>query len=458
MTNMYEESREIIEPYNLPYPDLISLSSSSSSSSLSSSDENRRLEVISTALMEALGPTGPGLLAITDVPNAVVLRNTLLPLARDLALLPSDLRNRILMAHGLGSDVPLKNLDRCVSSFATQLKYGDGLVPSKPTSVSSGIPVKDDGFSEKLNHHFKDLSGSFRELGLCMMDMGLRVARVCDKAIGGREIEKSLLESGTAKGRLIHYHSSLDTHMIKEYAAKRGSRKRQPKLKNVILLNSKDMQSSKTSELSQLKGGAGRACEKVSELWQQWHYDYGTFTVLASPMFTRPKLRQDEDEEDGSMNFRGLECPSPSGHTYLQIIHPNKDNICIVKVPPESFILQVGESANILSRNKLQSTLHSVLRPVELESLSRETFVVFLHPAWNKAFDLSEYPTEELASNCHQKQNFGGNKDGVKKLKEEIHKIIPPLSSRLKDGMTFAEFSRQTTKQYYGGNGFQANR
>jgi hypothetical protein len=39
----------------------------------------------------------------------------------------------------------------------------------------------------------------------------------------------------------------------------------------------------------------------------------------------------------------------------------------------------------------------------------------------------------------------------------EIHKIVPPLSSRLKDGMTFAEFSRETTKQYYGGSGLQSN-
>jgi len=33
----------------------------------------------------------------------------------------------------------------------------------------------------------------------------------------------------------------------------------------------------------------------------------------------------------------------------------------------------------------------------------------------------------------------------------------PPLSSRLREGMTFSEFSRQTTKQYYGGGGIQQN-
>ncbi|KAL8513216.1 hypothetical protein ACS0TY_019427 [Phlomoides rotata] len=35
---------------------------------------------------------------------------------------------------------------------------------------------------------------------------------------------------------------------------------------------------------------------------------------------------------------------------------------------------------------------------------------------------------------------------------------IVPLLSRLQDGITFAEFSRETTKQYYGGSGLQSNR
>ncbi|KAL9227532.1 hypothetical protein vseg_003212 [Gypsophila vaccaria] len=464
---MEEEGREIIEAYTLHYSDLISLSSPPSPPP--SSAEIRRLEAVSTAVVEALGPTGAGLLAITAVPNTAALRRTVLPLARDLALLPRRRRNRLLNGHDLGSDVPLKNPDRCVSSFAMQLKYGDDLVPNKVTSLNSDGPDKgdsivetsaDDDFSECLDDHFKDLSGSFRELGLCMMDLGLRVARICDRAIGGRELEESLLESGTAKGRLIHYHSFLDTCIIKELAKRSGSKKQTPKLKDNIMLESKDAKSSTMSDPIRIKC-SGRKCEKVSKLWQQWHYDYGTFTVLTSPMFVRPNISRDETGEDGCMKFGGLECPSPSGHSYLQILHPNKDNICVVKAPPESFIVQVGESADILSRRRLRSTLHSVLRPVEFESISRETFVVFLHPAWNKAFDISKYPMEELTSNSQlgeQGQSICGDKEGVQKLREEIHKIIPPLSSRLKDGMTFAEFSCETTKQYYGGNGFQANR
>lgn len=75
-------------------------------------------------------------------------------------------------------------------------------------------------------------------------------------------------------------------------------------------------------------------------------------------------------------------------------------------------------------------------------------------------FDISNYPTEHLITNSQYGENEErpqGGKQAVKKLTQEIRKIIPPLLSRLKDGMTFAEFSRETTKQYYGGRGLQSN-
>ncbi|XP_021770304.1 uncharacterized protein LOC110734455 [Chenopodium quinoa] len=461
---MEEKKIEVLEPYQLHYSDLLKLSSSSSSSS---SIEIGQLESVTRAVMEALGPTGPGLLTITGVPNVAELRNYLLPRARDLSLLHHRHRNRILKDHGLGSDVPLKNLDRCVSSFAMQLKYGHELDMSKLSHVCSEGLEKHNGAEENIdadeyvksmNDHFKDLGCNFRELGLCMMDLGLRVARICDRAIGGKELENSLLESGTAKGRLIHYHSFLDTCIIKESGRRQGSKKGQQKSvpKNFHFKDEK--RSCRSEEMH--RDGDRRACKKHSDLWQQWHYDYGTFTVLTSPMLIKLRCCHTEQGDDDYKKFSGLECSSPSGNTYMQIFHPKNNNICAIKAPPESFILQVGESADILSRHKLQATLHSVSQPVELEILSRETFVVFLHPAWNKVFDISDYPMEQLTLN-DQKGNHGERPQGegeLEKLTQEIHRIIPPLSARLKDGMTFAEFSRETTKQYYGGSGLQSNR
>ncbi|KAJ1375407.1 Isopenicillin N synthase-like [Sesbania bispinosa] len=406
MPEMEMEQPEILDLYELHYSDLSSASTKVDS------------------IMEALGANGPGLLAITGVPNASKLRSDLLPLARKLALLDRETRKRVLKEHNLGSDVPLKNPDRSVSSFAMQLKYDNNQsqhCEEKPQCYGMG---------------FENLGIAFQELGFCMMELGLCLARICDKAIGGNELEQSLLESCAAKGRLIHYHSHIDTLLLKQHERSRATSKRG--VKNI-----------KPLEVSQLNSIANDA-----NLWQQWHYDYGIFTVLTAPSFLLPT-------EDPSCCD---ECPSPTGHTCLQMYDPNKKRVLMVRAPPESFIIQVGESADVISKGKLRSTLHSVHRPSKLETLSRETFVVFLQPAWTKTFSISDYPLAKSTFSGYGDQYLGASDDEQQsrkdnnKISHEIQKIVPPISSRLKDGMTFAEFSRETTKQYYGGSGLQSNR
>jgi hypothetical protein len=75
---------EILEPYQLSFSDLL----------LSS---RNRSQWISKNVMDALGPTGPGLLCITGVLGSAFLRRKLLPMARKLALLDPDKRKLILM-------------------------------------------------------------------------------------------------------------------------------------------------------------------------------------------------------------------------------------------------------------------------------------------------------------------------------------------------------------------------
>lgn len=359
--------------------------------------------------------------------------------------------------HSLGSDVPLKNLDRSVSSFAMQLKYKHG---PKSTQSEPSHKVNDYGSAEQdcqdvyslskiEDEEFKNLENTFKDLGLCMMELGLHIARICDRAIGGEELVQSLLESCSAKGRLIHYHSILDGLIIKKMGRRKGSSKQRAKHKG------EEMNEPTATEFSSLDksntGDAAARCDP-SNLWQQWHYDYGIFTVLTAPLFIFPCHTQSTKAEDHFYKYGEQECPSPSGHTYLQIFDPNKNEVLMVNASPDSLIVQVGESADILSKGKLRSTLHSVCRPAKLENLSRETFVVFLQPAWSKTFSISDYPMDHsvITGQCAGEEPH--------KRTQEIHRIVPPLASRLKDGMTFAEFSRETTKQYYGGSGLQSKR
>lgn len=296
-----------------------------------------------------------------------------------------------------------------------QLKYSKAHCEVKPECYDMGMG-------------FENIESAFIELGFCMMEVGLCLARICDKAIGGNELEQSLLESQAAKGRLIHYHSQLDSILLQQLERGDKNSKRGGE-------NMKQLQKSQWNPVH-------------SNLWQQWHYDYGIFTVLTAPFFLLPEASTTQDSS------HCVEYPSPMGHTSLQIYDPNKKRVLMVRAPPESFIVQVGESADIISKGKLRSTLHSVHRPTKFENLSREIFVVFLQPSWTKTFSISDYP---LVANSTL-SGFVQSDDEEQQSGLQIQKIVPPLSSRLKDGMTFAEFSRETTKQYYGGSGLQSNR
>ncbi|KAK6141364.1 hypothetical protein DH2020_024914 [Rehmannia glutinosa] len=400
---------EILQLYEVQYSDLVTLMSDQNPATV---EEIERLELISKAILQNLGRDGPGLLSINGVPKARTLPQTLLPLARKLALLNNDDRKRILKDHNLGSDVPLKNLDRIVSSYAMQMKY-DQEFNSK---------IKGEEIARDVDGgEFKDLGFAFQQLGFCMMKLGLCLARVCDKLIGGSSWNRVYCNLARQR-RLIHYHSVADNIAIKEAAnGKRRARGSKVNLR----------------ENTKLSDGGNL------NLWQQWHYDYGIFTILTAPMFM---LSNGNDEQ---------ECESPSGHTYLQVFHPEANRVLMVKAPKGSFIVQVGESADVLSKGRVRATLHSVCRPAKMDNLSRETFVVFLQPAWSKTFSLSNYPIERLTLVDRDLESRNEESNGST---QKIHEIVPPLFSRLRHGMTFAEFSRETTKQYYGGHGLQSNR
>ncbi|XP_004247194.1 uncharacterized protein [Solanum lycopersicum] len=441
---------EVVELYELHYSDLLQLSSEKSLSD-EFIEETQRLKSATRSVMKNLGPEGPGLLAITGVPEASNLRRTLLPLARKLALLNNEDRKRLLKEQNLGSDVSLKNPNRDVSSFSMQLKYEQCYERSGCQVDDLDVDNRDRG--EVNQDEFKNLGCTFKELGYCMMDLGLRLAQICDKAIGGQELQQSLLESGTAKGRLIHYHSAVDNDIVREDAKRNGQSK------------GRNGKANKNEQLGLKQQGIESLKDQSNDygLWQQWHYDYGIFTLLTVPMF----LLSSHQEAPATINNDSPvsskhEFPSPGGHTYLHIFDPKKNQVFIVKAPSESLILQVGEAADILSKGKLRATLHCVCRPPKVDNVSRETFVVFLQPAWSKQFSLLDYPLELFALSGQQcgvcSKGTEQSRQVPEELSHEIQKIVPPLLSRLKDGMTFAEFSRETTKQYYGGKGLQSNK
>ncbi|KAM0877743.1 hypothetical protein ACQ4PT_035304 [Festuca glaucescens] len=494
----------------IPFSDLLLLLSPEAAATAGNADvDGRRRHLLST-VWAALGRGGTGLLAVAGVPRAIDLRRRLLPLARRLALMNHASRThllkqfappqliwiffdrRALQKHGVGSDVPLKKPDRSVSSFAQLLRQHDSgtnkfhSLKSVMCDTAGSIngrtgcpevkPAGADGFGEHTcDDDIENLGELFKELGLCMMEIGILVARACDIVIGGNQLEHSITDFGSAKARLIHYHSELDNRIIKENSANRRNFVNNAAAAVTPVSDHIDMScyqrpgpgygSRMTREDGQAVVMSGEEKEgrdiavqgqssniSLVNLWQEWHYDYGLLTVLTAPLFLRSALGQECPVSE--------ECSLPDGHTHLQLF--NKRRIFSVRCSQESFIVQIGEAADILSGGKLRSTLHAVSRPLGLPNISRETFVVFVQPSWDKTLPSSGYSSaDEDDSSDHLESTSGsdGSAGSCSEhiLMQDILMKIPPLSSRLKEGMTFADFSRQTTKQYYGGGGIQQN-
>lgn len=248
----------------------------------------------------------------------------------------------------------------------------------------------------------------------------------------------------------------------------------------------------------------------VSTWWQQWHCDYGIFTVLTSPLFLKPtrvdpvypnveieggcclkdvpirnslhleanlelpklnssRLFQQEGDSRTikaemeekpqrtrlpqlssspsyllDLNSSVQECLSPDGHSSLIVMDSHGRTTSLV-IPSDYLIVQVGEAAQLLCGGELVARAHCVMRPTSAKDVSRETMAVFLQPAWDRRISLPSGVPQERALEA------GG-------IATNLETHIPLLASRWKDGCTFAELSKETTRQYYGADGYQSRR
>ncbi|KAG6545791.1 hypothetical protein Mapa_012752 [Marchantia paleacea] len=461
-------------------------------------------------IVQCLGPTGPGLLAVRGVSGVAELRKKLLPLAKELALMPDHLRRLILKEHDLNTDVPLKGPDRPVSAFATQLRYGHysqshiescNTLPGSRAVYRPGISTGYSGSQPKIDSincgdkDMDELGRTLRQLGSCMAEVGILVARVCDKILPGVELEDAIWESRTAKGRLIHYHSEFEgrsvcsktSHRSSKKISKAGNKKKSNRLK---LIDNKGSD----SKLVDWEEG-----NEKSDAWQQWHYDYGLFTVLTSPMFLNWEEPSEAAQKATATIMNGVDTSSwahaAGDHSGLIIMHQGVARY--VNIPPDCLVVQVGEAAQILSGGSLAATAHYVCRPPQAD-VSRETFVVFLQPAWHRRLSplcgfssllnsqdegalignldnsISCYYSRDpllpkSQGNYYQKhQEISGHVDPEElkpqdykhwsKQQSDLLQAVPPLSSRWRDGCTFADFSKLTTRQYYGAHGRQSQK
>ena len=273
---------------------------------------------------------------------------------------------------------------------------------------------------------------------------------------------------------------------------------------DILQINASGGRKAEISNLATDSGGS------VSTWWQQWHFDYGIFTVLTSPLFLKPiqivsleadgiidrdcsltdtpirssfhleahlKLSEQNSSrlltrQSDSLNIKAemeekpqrtrllqlssstschldlkscvQECSSPDGHSSLIVMDTYGRTTPLV-IPSEYLIVQVGEAAQLLSGGDLVARAHCVVRPTSAKDVSRETMAVFLRPSWKRRMSLPLGVPQERALAA------GG-------IAKNLETQIPRLATRWKDGCTFAEFSKETTRQYYGADGYQSRR
>uniref|UniRef100_A0A7I4CBD6 Isopenicillin N synthase-like Fe(2+) 2OG dioxygenase domain-containing protein n=1 Tax=Physcomitrium patens TaxID=3218 RepID=A0A7I4CBD6_PHYPA len=458
----------LVLDYNL----LVSISRSSQPKLEQSSSDGASLELdeepefsLAKACVEAMGPAGEGFVAVRGMENYARLRE---------------------QEHGLGTDVPLKDPGRPVSSFAAQLRFESLLELDNIGSISKDI--YDNQKAQRCAHgdSFSELGNLFKQLGMCMVRVGLLIARLFDAyqshaGLCESSLEQAILESGTAKGRLIHYHSLLEKDILRS------------------LQNSKTQKQNKNASKARISEVWNAAADSgVSTLWQQWHCDYGIFTVLTSPLFLKPtrdvpsepdvatkrwtepavngdhwkvdhklsegdsnqlqscdnrsiqeeKPRSSRSQQLSSssqdLNFSMQECAPPDGYSSLRVMDAHSRTTS-VSIPSDYLIVQVGDAAQLLSGGELVARPHCVMRPTSDRDVSRQTMAVFLQPAWDRSLSIPPGTAQERALEA------GGVATNL-----ETH--IPLLASRWKDGCTFAEFSKETTRQYYGADGRQSRK
>ncbi len=173
------------------------------------------------------------MILISGLPSFLLLdtlRQSLFASACRWGSMPADESCAAIAAAGLGTDVA-KGAARSqpARTAVLQLRWPPGTEPPEPGESGIGS---------------MSLIDQITTLSQMLIVITLRLARACDRWLGDTQFEHLILQSGTAKARLIHYCAE--------------------------------------SELSYVPGDGS-----VGDLgdWSNWHKDYGLFTALLSPQY-----------------------------------------------------------------------------------------------------------------------------------------------------------------------------
>jgi isopenicillin N synthase-like dioxygenase len=285
---------------------------------------------------KAFGDRGLGLCVVRGVPGLAEVRQRLLPLARELARLPTEVLAKYELEEtlyqtgwSLGREKFQGKPDLAKGSFYANPIFDD------PADGNDAMREKYPwaAWNNVWPEEVPALEAAFKDVGRLVYETAKPIVEQCDLLIdakhgngSGRLFDITFNKSRLALGRLLHY-----------YAIPSGS--------------------------------SGATSSEPGE-WCGWHNDNSTITGLVPAMWFN--------------DLTGEEAPASK--TAGLFVKGRHGEIERVRMPIDCLGFQIGEAAQIISGGILKATPHQVRghqASVCEPALTRETFALFIEPNWD---------------------------------------------------------------------------
>ncbi|KAF4605564.1 hypothetical protein EYR40_004350 [Pleurotus pulmonarius] len=300
---------------------------------------------LGASIEEAFGshPKSLGIIIVRDLPPQYQkYRERLLKLAHSFATLPESVREKYAdpatkysfgWSHGkeiMNGKPDLLKGSYYANPVADKPTVSSTLRTMYPEYYGNNIwPEKEEKGVEGFEEAFKDLGGFVLRVGyaLAAACQPFALSHLRDTSVSLPDI---IANSQTTKARLLHYFPPAP-------------------------------------------GTAPKDDEPVDN-WCGFHLDHSILTGLCSAMFL---------EQGANGAVKVVPSPSPSSGLYIRT---RGGDLTKVTIPPDCLAFQTGEALQLATGGKLRATPHCVRvgGSANAESISRETFALFMQPEVNQ--------------------------------------------------------------------------
>lgn len=294
---------------------------------------------LTDAIYDAYGPDGYGILLVSNVPDVLKYRNTVLPLSYKFANLPEEIKNKYVDVESNYSF----GWSHGKESFNGKLDFAKGSYYANPTIDS---PTDDQELKVKAPFFCRDniwptedlpeFEKAFKNMSQLLVKVGTMVARQCD-ALAHKinpsykkgQLYDTIVESKCHKARLLYYFP-----MPKKSEEKKDS----------------------------------PITAEEADSWCGWHTDTDTLTGLLKAMYF---------DENGKC-LDGI-FSDPEAGLYIK---DRKGEMKKAAWKPDQIAFQIGECSQLVTGGHVRATPHCV-RGSEKAQVGRSQMACFMQPTWD---------------------------------------------------------------------------